>query len=790
MKDSKLTNQVKEYAYKLGADLVGVANIERFEKAPIMMSPQGILPAAKSVIVCAVHHLDACIELGGEPEPQNVGPYKVQYVMNDKLDLISFKIGRFLDDLGYKAVPIAASNIWRYRSYKELTAVFAPDMSHIYAATAAGLGELGWHGLTMTPEYGARNRFVSIITDAELEPTPLYNGPKLCDMCGECIKNCPTNAYRMETKEPHCIEFEDKKYKFCNKNLWRCAWGEHFDLDLNLKIPDVVTEEVILENVKKYGLRGGEMGVCLRVCLPSHLRLKDPSYTKVNRRKRHFIPGDNPVHRSVVDKVINIASNNYIDYISFINREQLKEKGIELARFLPDGKSAAVLGIEFKIPKGNKTFEEMLDQYKQIAEWQCYSATEKDTNVILNQYKEAAQFLLDFSAMDAGRELEKLGYTAVVKTDIDSSKLAHICGIEEDDKDEYTFRMYETIICSANFATANYTNGQKISIDSSEKLWQSIEKACYDAGADLVGVSSAARINSVVGQLKKVKEGEEILMAMDQNTRFATYIPSVSKINRKLLNAQDYLKNAKSVIILGLHYPETVVERAQKPPAEAIGPYVFTQFETQRLLGHMGLAVAKHLNNLGYEAVYTYDLTGLGSQVGSPRGLHCDATCNAVEAVAAGLGELTYNGTVFTEKYGTNQRFIAIITDADLNESNLNYSGKIEQYCSGCTKCLDVCPTRAILKDKKVQIEIEGNSIGYVPMDTNRCDWSSKYALCGDDGFRYIGCKTNEMPDGQITAETLAKALENSDPVLKHRPVTAQNCIVKCPLTNGEYLKK
>ena len=166
--DNKLTLAVKELAYRLGADLCGVANIERYENAPIRMSPQGILPSAKSVIVCAVHHPDAAIELGGEKHPQDIGPYSIQYIMNDKLDLLSFRIARLLDDLGYKTVPIASSNIWRYRGYKEMEATFAPDISHIYGAVCAGLGELGWNGLCITPEYGARNRFVSIITEAEL----------------------------------------------------------------------------------------------------------------------------------------------------------------------------------------------------------------------------------------------------------------------------------------------------------------------------------------------------------------------------------------------------------------------------------------------------------------------------------------------------------------------------------------------------------------------------------------------------------------------------------------------
>ena len=47
--DNKLTLAVKEYAYSLGADLVGISNVERYANAPVKMSPNGILPTARSV---------------------------------------------------------------------------------------------------------------------------------------------------------------------------------------------------------------------------------------------------------------------------------------------------------------------------------------------------------------------------------------------------------------------------------------------------------------------------------------------------------------------------------------------------------------------------------------------------------------------------------------------------------------------------------------------------------------------------------------------------------------------
>ena len=136
--DTPETAEIKRYAMEtLHADLVGVANIERFANAPVMMSPQGILPTAKSVLVMAVHHPDASIERGGITHPQEIGPYSIQYHMNWRLDDMSYRMGAFLEKLGWKAVPIVSSNIWRYRGYKGLKEQFAPDVSHMHAAVAA-----------------------------------------------------------------------------------------------------------------------------------------------------------------------------------------------------------------------------------------------------------------------------------------------------------------------------------------------------------------------------------------------------------------------------------------------------------------------------------------------------------------------------------------------------------------------------------------------------------------------------------------------------------------------------
>lgn len=771
--DNALTLSVKELAYKLGADLVGVANIERFANAPIKMSPQGILPSARSVIVCAIHHPDAAIELDGEKHPQDMGPYRIQYIMNEKLDVISFKLGRYLSDMGYATVPIACSNIWRYRGYKELDAIFAPDMSHIYAAVCAGLSEVGWNGISMSPEFGARNRFISIITEAELEPTPLYDGEKLCDLCGECIRHCPTDAYRKEVKGTKSIVVEDKECKFCNKNLWRCAWGEHFDIDLDLPIPDVVDEQVLLDNIEKHGSRGGEFGVCLKVCLPKHLRRWDKEYSwKSARRIRHVTPNDVPVHRAIYDKILIHANTWDLDSVHFISAAKLKEAGIDIKPELPDGVSAILLTARYPVPADTMH----RDEGRQVD--QDIDTARKARMDILDGYHRIAQYGVDFTELDTCRELEMQGFTALPKTRMPHDAFRTMCGVAASDGFDIRTSL---VLTSAPLADRSFA--RLSGIKQQPDLTKQLKRIARAKGADLIGIAPASRIDALAQQLQDVRSGETILSATDLNPRMMAYDPVVTPMKRYIRQASQVLPGAKSIIIMGIHYPETATARVGQPPAEAVGPYVFSQYEVNRMTGHLGYAVANALVSMGYKAFYTHNLTGAGSTVGSPRGQFHDATCNSLEAVAAGIGHMALNGSVVTEEYGIHQRFIAVVTDAELVANPANPG--MYDACATCKKCLAACPTAALREKDRVTLTADGVEISYLPVEANRCDWASKYALVSEEGNVFEGNFTNiECPD-EITQEGLAGALRQHDHVFKFRPVTAERCIVVCPLNGG-----
>ena len=763
-----LTAMVKKCAYDFGADLVGVSPISRFKGAPIMMSPQGILPTATNVVVCAIHHLDEAIELGGEEHPQIIGPYSIQYVMNLKLDYIAFRVARYLDSLGYEAVPIAASNIWRYRPFGDMTATFAPDMSHIYAATCAGLGQLGWHGLTRSPEYGPRNRFISIITNAPLCPTPVYDERKLCDMCGECIKHCPTDAYRKECNGTKEIEVEGKVFKFANKNLWRCAWAEHFDLDLDLDIPDVVDEQVILDYIDKYGMRGGEMGCCVKFCLPKHLRSDGGEHTSAPMRIKHSIANLTlPVHRRLYDEIASVVERYSIDNVVFLDKETTDALGAKDAYEYTNG--AVVMTISCK--------KSAHAQGDKINARNGYGNEGFGT---ISAEQTALAHFSGFARLDVSRTIDDYGYKTLNSPEVDVDAYLKAAGIEKKD-DEIT--VTEILLTNAPFTRCEYYDLNEPLDNTKLSMTENLCKIMEKEGSETYAIIPASRIDKLAKSLVPIKGGESIIDMISKTPRFHIFQPESNTYARKIYNTSDHLENAQNVILMGIHYPEIVQKMTIKPPAYAVGPYMYSKYETTFELAYASFKVEKYLQGKGYKAVATYNLTGIGGDMGTPRGALPDAFCNQLEAVEAGIGQLTVNGMCYTEEHGFSQDFIAIVTDAPLDEIVKAKAAQVTSHCENCDKCIKACPAKALRADKMVRIELNGKNYKWIPTDGKACDWSKKYALCGEEGHKYTGSDSNfEVPEN-ITEENLADAMGKADRILSYRPTTVHRCVIECPLT-------
>jgi ferredoxin len=211
---------------------------------------------ARCVVVLATRILEGICDVHGayNEEGKTIGPYSwYGYpVLNWSFSWIAVQVGKMLEDNGYRAIPIPPQG-YQYRH----PGTGLPDFYHKHAAVAAGLGELGLNRLFLSPQYGAHQRLLSIITNAPLEPDPMYNGPQLCNRkeCGDaCVKVCPLKAFGDKLVS---VKIGDKVYEHLELDMKACTWNAIAGKYLrgNDELPRYPTRQEIDKLLKEAGGR-------------------------------------------------------------------------------------------------------------------------------------------------------------------------------------------------------------------------------------------------------------------------------------------------------------------------------------------------------------------------------------------------------------------------------------------------------------------------------------------------------------------------------------------------------
>ncbi len=194
---SQFTAAFKEYARSVGADLVGIANIERFEDVAPNRHPSSIFPEARSVVMIGKRITRGTLR-GVEEGTQFdlYSQYGRDWLNNRFLAMCTFKASEYLEDHGWESVPVP--NLPPQvppMGIPVREGQPAPNVMIDFedAAVRAGLGEIGFCGVLLTPDFGPRQRVQLIITDAPLDPDPLVEEP-ICDRCVEKEEACPLGA--------------------------------------------------------------------------------------------------------------------------------------------------------------------------------------------------------------------------------------------------------------------------------------------------------------------------------------------------------------------------------------------------------------------------------------------------------------------------------------------------------------------------------------------------------------------------------------------------------------------
>ena len=195
---SELTDALKQHATESGADLVGIADIERFQGLAPQNDPRYIFPEVRSVVILGRRITRGTLR-GIEEGTQfsNYRLYGLDWLDNRFVAITTFRTAEFLEDNGWEAVPLVPLP----PEVPPMGIPVKPDLPPPNvlvdvedAAVRAGLGEIGYARFFLTPRFGPRQRFQAILTDAVLEPDPICAEP-ICDRGPDLhARFCPLGA--------------------------------------------------------------------------------------------------------------------------------------------------------------------------------------------------------------------------------------------------------------------------------------------------------------------------------------------------------------------------------------------------------------------------------------------------------------------------------------------------------------------------------------------------------------------------------------------------------------------
>ena len=232
----ELFSKINDTAAVQGITYVGVADLAGVQKVVLEQGGTDVAGYPYAVSLGITLFNTIVDELNRRSERTVALNYKhhAYDLVNLRLDLAASLIGGIIQGEGYRALPVPASK--RYDE-ERLTGAF----SHKMGAHLAGLGWIGKSCLLVTREDGPRVRWVTVLTDAPLEPTGQPEEER-CGSCTKCVDICPTKAFTgqpFREHEPREARYDarkcDKYFKamensgrtaVCGLCLYVCPYGK------------------------------------------------------------------------------------------------------------------------------------------------------------------------------------------------------------------------------------------------------------------------------------------------------------------------------------------------------------------------------------------------------------------------------------------------------------------------------------------------------------------------------------------------------------------------------------
>lgn len=209
-----MREQIIKLAQVCDADVVGFAPASRFDKDDAIFK---IMPNAKTVIGLGYRILRGIFR--GVEEGTTYYQYTTMGVENLEetvMPMALLRVSNLIESEGYLAIPQRINPLILNENGSTNPEVDYTDVFHgvkaenqinfLDCAVKCGLGEKSKKNTLLNDQFGPFIRYCFIITDMELEPTPLMQ-KNLCDGCDKCINACPGRAIKQDGQT----------------DSWRCA---------------------------------------------------------------------------------------------------------------------------------------------------------------------------------------------------------------------------------------------------------------------------------------------------------------------------------------------------------------------------------------------------------------------------------------------------------------------------------------------------------------------------------------------------------------------------------------
>lgn len=257
-----------------------------------------------------------------------------------------------------------------------------------------------------------------------------------------------------------------------------------------------------------------------------------------------------------------------------------------------------------------------------------------------------------------------------------------------------------------------------------------IKQKAFELGFDFVGIAKAKRLNDDADRLEQwLLKGNQAKM--------------------------DYLNN---------YFEKRVDPRLLVPGTKSVISLLFNYHTDNKQVDQEAPKLAKYAYGKDYHFVIKERLKILfqhiQNHIGKVEGRYFVDSAPVLDRAWAretGLGWIGKNSMLINKKRGSNFFIASMMLDIELS-----YDQPIQDYCGTCTKCIDSCPTNAILNDRQIDsnqcisyltIELKDNQLPNQFADKMN-NWVFGCDICQDvcpwNRFGVENTETNFQPKEEL----------------------------------------